>query len=247
VSDCGVEVVDLHYQYPDGTQALRGVSLCAAPGVALGIIGPNAAGKSTLLLHLNGFLTPTVGEVRIGGTSVTPETAAGIRAAVGVVFQDPDDQLFMPTVFEDGAFGPLNRGLPPDEVERRVAAALVRVGTGHLRDRPPYRLSGGEKRAVAMAAVLAGQPRVLVLDEPTSNLDPRGRRRLIGLLNSFEHTRIIAAHDLELVVEVCSRVVVLDAGRVVAEGPTHDLLNDEALMLAHGLERPHILRHSHPH
>jgi cobalt/nickel transport system ATP-binding protein len=164
-----------------------------------------------------------------------------------MVFQDPDDQLFMPTVGEDVAFGPLNAGLPPDQVELRVATALERVGMAHVRDRPPYRLSAGEKRAVAIATVLAMTPDILVMDEPSSNLDPRSRRGLIELLRSFEHTKILATHDLEMVVEVCDRVIVLDGGRVVADGPTAVLLNDEALMLAHGLERPHILRHHHPH
>jgi cobalt/nickel transport system ATP-binding protein len=153
----------------------------------------------------------------------------------------------MPTVFEDVAFGPLNAGLPAAEVEQRAAAALERVGMSHLKGRAPYRLSAGEKRAVSIATVLAMLPDVLVLDEPSSNLDPRGRRRLIEMLRSFEHTKIIATHDLELVVEVCTQVIVMDGGKIVAEGPTAELLNDETLMLAHGLERPHILRHVHPH
>jgi cobalt/nickel transport system ATP-binding protein len=163
------------------------------------------------------------------------------------VFQDPDDQLFMPTVSEDVAFGPANLGLASDEIERRVVAALERVGAARLRDRPPYELSAGEKRAVAIATVLAMEPAILVMDEPSTNLDPRGRRRLIDLLRSFEHTKIIATHDLEMVVDVCSRVIVLDEGRVVADGPTVETLNNEPLMLAHGLERPHSLRHHHPH
>jgi cobalt/nickel transport system ATP-binding protein len=242
-----VEVRDLGYTYPDSTEALRGVSFRATHGEALAVIGGNGAGKSTLLQNLNGYLMPTRGEVRIGDVPLTGGTAAAIRRSVGVVFQDPEDQLFMPTVFDDVAFGPLNLSLPPDEVERCVAAALARVGMAHLRDRPPYRLSAGEKRAVAIATVLAMSPGVLVMDEPSSHLDPRGRRRLIELLMSFEHTRIIATHDLELVVEVCPRVIVLDRGELVAEGPTADLLADESLMLAHGLETPHILRHRHPH
>ncbi|MFH1969234.1 MAG: ABC transporter ATP-binding protein [Verrucomicrobiota bacterium] len=242
-----VEVRDLHFAYPDGTDALRGVSFRITHGESVALVGANGAGKSTLLLHLNGYLTPTRGEVRIGETPLVRETVAAVRRAVGMVFQDPDDQLFMPTVFEDVAFGPLNAGLPPDEIEHRVVSALERVGMTHLRDRPPYRLSAGEKRAVAIATVLAMSPDVLVMDEPSSHLDPRGRRRLIELLKSFKHTKIIATHDLELVVELCSRVIVLDDGRVVAEGQTVELLNDEALMLAHGLERPHSLRHIHPH
>ena len=242
-----VEVRELMYAYPDGTEALRGVSFRIGHGCSVALVGANGAGKSTLLLHLNGYLPTTRGEVLIGDTAVTRETAVLARRAVGMVFQDPDDQLFMPTVAEDVAFGPLNAGLPPEQVERRVATALERVGMTHVRERPPYRLSAGEKRAVAIATVLAMSPDILVMDEPSANLDPRARRRLIELLLSFEHTRIIATHDLEMVVEVCSRVIVLDGGKVVADGPARDLLNDEALMLAHGLERPHILRHSHPH
>lgn len=238
-----VEVRDLIYAYPDGTEALKGVSFRIEHGCAVALVGANGAGKSTLLLHLNGYLPTTQGDVYIGDTAVTRETAALARRAVGFVFQDPDDQLFMPTVAEDVAFGPLNAGLPPEQVERRVADALERVGMTHVRERPPYRLSAGEKRAVAIATVLAMSPDILVMDEPSANLDPRARRRLIKLLLSFEHTRIIATHDLEMVVEVCSRVIVLDGGKVVADGPTRELLNDEALMLAHGLERPHSLRY----
>ena len=236
-----VEVRDLFFAYPDGTEALKGVSFRVEHGGAVALVGANGAGKSTLLLHLNGYLPTTRGEVRIGDTALTRETAPLARRAVGMVFQDPDDQLFMPTVAEDVAFGPLNAGLPADQVELRAATALARVGMAHVRDRPPYRLSAGEKRAVAIATVLAMTPDILVMDEPSSNLDPRARRRLIQLLQSFEHTKIIATHDLELVVEVCSRVIVLDGGRVVADGPTRDILSDESLMLAHGLERPHSL------
>jgi cobalt/nickel transport system ATP-binding protein len=242
-----VEVRDLAYSYPDGTEALRGLSFRIEHGAAVAVVGANGSGKSTLLLHLNGCVPATRGTVQIGDTLLTRETAAIVRRAVGLVFQDPDDQLFMPTVAEDVAFGPLNSGLPADQVEKRVAMALERVGMRHVRERPPYRLSAGEKRAVAIATVLAMSPDILVMDEPSSNLDPRARRRLIGLLQSFEHTRIIATHDLELVVEVCTRVILLDAGKVVADGPTQEVLEDEPLLLAHGLEQPHILRHSHPH
>lgn len=242
-----VEVKDLRFAYPDGTEALRGISFRLTHGECVAIVGGNGAGKSTLLQHLNGYLTPTQGEVWIGDAPLTPDTLAAARRSVGVVFQDPDDQLFMSTVFDDVAFGPLNQGWPAPEVERCALAALDRVGVAHLRNRPPYKLSGGEKRAVAIATVLALSPDVLVMDEPSSNLDPRARRRLIELLRTFGHTRIIASHDLELVVELCPRVIVMDRGLIVADGPTDVLLNDERLMLAHGLERPHILRHRHPH
>jgi cobalt/nickel transport system ATP-binding protein len=242
-----VEACEVRYAYADGTPALAGVSFRIPHGEAVAVAGSNGAGKSTLLLHLAGCLLPASGEVRLAGVALTAQTAARVRRAVGLVFQDPDDQLFMPTVGEDVAFGPLNAGLPPDEVERRVAWALGRVGMERVRDRPPYKLSAGEKRAAALAAVLALEPDVLVLDEPSSHLDPRGRRRLIDLLKAFEHTRILATHDLELALEVCTRVIVLDGGAVVADGPIRDVLDDEPLMLAHGLERPHSLRHHHPH
>ena len=242
-----LRVHDLKFSYPDGTEALRGVSFEVAQGEAVALVGANGAGKSTLLHHLNGYLTSVQGEVRVGTTPVTRKTATAVRRSVGMVFQDSDDQLFMPTVAEDVAFGPLNSGMAPDEVMPCIDAALERVGMSHLRDRPPYRLSAGEKRLVAIATVLVMRPDILVMDEPSSNLDPRARRRLIELLCSFDHARIIATHDLELAVEVCSRVIVIDAGRVVADGRTADLLDDESLMLSHGLERPHILRHTHPH
>jgi cobalt/nickel transport system ATP-binding protein len=242
-----VEVRDLAFAYPDGTEALRGVSFQVTHGECVAVIGGNGAGKSTLLQHLNGYLMPQHGDVRVGDFSLTPETAAMVRRSVGMVFQDPDDQLFMPTVIEDVAFGPLHSGLSAREVEERATSALERVGMAHLRARPPYKLSAGEKRAVAIATALSGEPDVLVMDEPSSNLDPRGRRRLMDLLRSFEHTRIIATHDLEMVVEICPRVIVLDAGRVMADGSAGEILGDEALMLRHGLEKPHSLRHHHPH
>jgi len=242
-----VEARDVHFTYPGGHEALRGVSFRITHGEAVAIVGPNGAGKSTLLLHLNGTLLPTRGEIRIGDDPVTRDTAARALRAVGMVFQDPDDQLFMPTVLEDVAFGPLNYGLSDEAAAERARSALDRVGMARVADEPPYRLSAGEKRAVSIAGVLAMSPDVLVMDEPSSHLDPRGRRRLMDLLKSFEHTRIVATHDLELVVEVCSRVILLDGGTVKAEGPAADILNDEPLMLAHGLERPHILRHRHPH
>jgi len=242
-----VEARDLWFTYPDGTEALRGVNFRITHGESVAIVGSNGAGKSTLLQHLNGCLMATRGEVRVGDFPLTRETLAAIRRTVGVVFQDPDDQLFMSTVFEDVAFGPLNAGLPPGEVEARAVAALERVGMPHLRERPPHKLSAGEKRAVAIATVLAMSPDILVMDEPSSNLDPRGRRRLIELLRTFDHTKIIVSHDLEMVVELCPRVIVLDGGAVAADGGTVEIFSDEPFMLAHGLERPHILHHLHPH
>ncbi len=247
MSHPAIAVHDLGYSYPGGPEALTSVSFDIAPGEAVALIGPNGAGKSTLLQHLNGGLRPTHGEIRLDGDVLDAATAPALRRRVGMVFQDPDDQLFMPTVLEDVAFGPLNFGLPPAEAERQAMSALERVGMGRLRDQAPYRLSAGEKRAVAIATTLALSPDILVMDEPSTHLDPRGRRRLMELLKSFDHTRLIATHDLELVVEVCTRVLVLDEGRMVASGPTAAILDNEPLMLAHGLERPHILRHRHPH
>ncbi len=233
-----VEVKDLQYTYPDGTAALRGVSFLLTHGEAVAIIGANGAGKSTLLLHLNGCLIPQAGTVRIGDFPLNKETLPYVRRTVGMVFQDPDDQLFMPIVYDDVAFGPLNLGLPPDEVDHLVLDSLATVGASHLKDRPPYRLSGGEKRAVAIASVLAMSPSILVMDEPTSSLDPKTRRQLIELLKTFKHTRIIATHDLDLVLDLCSRVIVFKEGRVVADGPTLDILQNEELLKSSSLEKP---------
>jgi cobalt/nickel transport system ATP-binding protein len=202
------------------------------------IVGANGAGKSTLLLHLNGHLLAAKGTLNVGGYPVTRKTVPIVRRAVGVTFQDPDDQLFMPTVFEDVAFGPLNLELPADEVERRVERALETVGAAHLRDRPPYRLSGGEKRAVAIATVLSMSPDILVMDEPTAGLDPRSRSRLIKLLGTFEHTKIIATHDLDMAFDLCERTLIMQQGRVLADGPTTTLLRDAQLLEKAGLEKP---------
>ena len=233
-----VEVADLHHTYPDGTVALRGLSFRIVHGEAVAVVGANGAGKSTLLLHLNGCLAPMAGTVRIGDTPLTRKTLPHVRRTVGMVFQDPDDQLFMPLVYDDVAFGPLNLGLPGADVERRVMSALATVGAAHLRDRPSHRLSVGEKRAVAIATVLAMSPSILVMDEPTSSLDPRTRRQVIQLLAGFAHTKIIATHDLDRALDVCSRAMVLEAGRVVADGPAGQILTDEALLQSSHLERP---------
>ncbi len=245
-----LEVKDLRYHYPDGKQALGGVTFCVEPGECLGIVGPNGAGKSTLLLHLNGLLPETDDAspaVWVHGLPVTRANAPEIHRRVGLLFQDPDDQLFCPTVFEDVAFGPSQLHVTGRPLEELVERSLRTVGLQGFGHRMPHHLSGGEKRRVCLAGVLACQPDVLVLDEPTSNLDPRGKRELKVLLASLPATRIIATHDLELVVELCGRVILLDEGKVMAEGSAHDLLGNEALMLSHGLEKPHILRHLHPH
>ncbi|MBI5445493.1 MAG: ABC transporter ATP-binding protein [Deltaproteobacteria bacterium] len=233
-----VEVNELRYAYPDGTQALRGISFRITHGESVALVGANGAGKSTLLLHLNGYLTPGQGRVRIGDFPLTSETVRDVRKTVGMVFQDPDDQLFMPTVYEDVAFGPLNLGLPAEEVEARVRKALETVGALHLKERPPYRLSGGEKRLAAIATVLSMSPDILVMDEPTSNLDPRARRQLIDLLKTFEHTKIIATHDLDLVLDLCDRTLVLREGQLTADGPTLAIFQDDQLLERGRLEKP---------
>jgi len=233
-----VEVKDLHYRYPDGTSALRGVSFRITHGEAVAIIGANGAGKSTLLLQLNGCLLPQAGTVRIGDLPLNRKTLLHVRRTVGMVFQDPDDQLFMPLVHDDVAFGPLNLGLPAEEVEERVESALATVGASHLKDRPPYRLSGGEKRAVAIASVLSMSPSILVMDEPTAALDPKTRRHLIQLLKTFNHTLIIATHDLDLVLDLCSRAIVFKEGLIVADGPTLEILQNQELLDSSSLEKP---------
>lgn len=233
-----VEAKNLRHVYPDGTVALDGVSFRITHGESVALIGANGAGKSTLLLHLNGYLSPTAGEVRIGDMPLTKATLPEIRRTVGMVFQEPDDQLFMPTVFDDVAFGPLNLGLPIAEVELRVIKALERVGAAHLRNKPPYRLSAGEKKRVAIATVLSMSPDILVMDEPTNGLDPCARRQLLALLREFSHTRIFTSHDLDMVLELCPRTIVLHNGKVEADGPTLDIFRDDALLARCRLERP---------
>ena len=245
-----IDIRDLRYTYPDGTVALHDVCLSVGPGECVGLLGPNGSGKSTLLRHLNGILPERLdGEptVFVGGRPLTAANLTAIRRDVGLLFQDPDDQLFCPTVFEDVAFGPQQFGLGGDALAARVGDALARAGIRGYEKRQPHHLSHGQKRRVCLAGVLACEPRVLVLDEPTSDLDPRGKRELKAVLRQIPATKLIATHDLELVVELCPRVIVMDEGRVVADGPTLSLLSDEALMLAHGLEKPHSLQHHHPH
>ncbi len=246
-----VEISNLSYRYPPrGRLALDGISFAVAPDECVAVLGPNGAGKSTLLLHLNGLLPEKLPEnpnLRIDGIPLTPETVHTVRQKVGLLFQDPDDQLISATVFEDVAFGPRQLGVDGPVLRSLVEHSLKLVGLGGFEDREPHRLSQGEKRRVCLAGVLACRPSVLVLDEPTSDLDPRGRRDFKQLLRNLPGAKIVATHDLELAVDLCSRVVILDEGRLVAQGPTVALLSDEALMLAHGLEKPHSLLHRHPH
>ncbi len=225
----------LRYAYPDGREALRGLSLTVGCGEKVALVGPNGAGKSTLLLHLNGLLRGE-GEVEVLGIPVIGEQIPRLRAEVGLVFQNPDDQLFSPTVFDDVAFGPLHMGLTAEEVRRRAAWALDQVGMAEAAPRMPHHLSLGERKRVAIATVLAMQPKLLLLDEPTAGLDPRARRGLIALLKELPQTMLVATHDMRLVAQLCERVVVMDEGQIVADGPADSLLYDAALMEAHGLE-----------
>jgi cobalt/nickel transport system ATP-binding protein len=233
-----IEIAHLHYAYPDGYEALRGIDLVVARGDKVALVGPNGAGKSTLMLHLNGIHEPSHGTVAVGGTLVERASLGRIRAEVGLVFQDPDDQLFSPTVRDDVAFGPLHMGLPETEIHERVERALAAVGMSGFERRLPHRLSLGQRKRVAMATVLSMDPSVMVFDEPSAGLDPRGRRELIGLLRRLPQTMLVATHDMRLVAEVLPRTVVLDDGHVVADGPTDRILADAPLLEAHGLEAP---------
>jgi cobalt/nickel transport system ATP-binding protein len=242
-ADSAIVVQGLTYAYAGAPPALQDVSFRVEPGESVGLVGPNGAGKTTLFLALSGVLPLRPGMARLGALDpARPAERKRLPARVGIVFQNSDDQIFNATVFDDVAFGPLNLGLPADEVRLRVAEALGRVGLADCAGRVPFHLSGGEKRRVALAGVLAMRPEILLLDEPSMYLDPRGRRELIGLLKGLPGTKVIAAHDLELVRATCARVLVLDRGRLVAEGPAERLLADAALMEAHGLEVPYSLR-----
>ena len=232
-------VEDVAFAYPDGHQALFGVDLRIEPGERVALLGPNGAGKTTLVLHLNGILRPGRGAITVAGLPVTKPNLREIRSRVGIVFQDPDDQLFMPTVGEDVAFGPRNLGLPEAEVTARVDAALEQVGMAGYADRPPHHLSFGQRRRVAVATVLSMHPEVLVLDEPSSNLDPAGRRELAEVLESLPVTLLMVTHDLPYAMQLCPRSVVLDGGVVVADGRTRDLLADQPLLARHRLELPY--------
>jgi cobalt transport protein ATP-binding subunit len=233
-----IVIEHLHYTYPDGTEALRGIDLRVAPGEKVAIVGPNGAGKSTLLLHLNGILGGGHGKVSVDGIVVEPASVKRIRAAIGLVFQDPDDQLFSPTIGEDVAFGPIHLGLPHEEIHHRVERALAAVGMSGTERRVPHHLSLGQRKRVSLATVLSMDPSILVFDEPTAGLDPRGRREVMGVLAQRDETLLVSTHDLAMVAEVMPRMAILDEGRVVADGRTATLLEDDALLEAHGLERP---------
>ena len=232
-----LQVEHLHYSYPDGHIALQDVSLNLYAGEKVALVGPNGAGKSTLMLHLNGILTGE-GTISIGGLALEKKNLPVIRAMVGLVFQNPDDQLFSPTVFEDVAFGPLHMGLPEAEVRERVATALRRVRMEAYAERLSHHLSVGEKKRISIATVLSMDPQILALDEPSAGLDPRARRGLIRLLHDLPLTMLVSTHDLRLVGELLPRMVVMDEGRIVADGPTAELMKDEGLLEAHGLEKP---------
>lgn len=239
-----LDVRGLCFAYPQSPAALDGVTFTVTEGERIALVGPNGAGKTSLFLCLCGVLVPQSGSALVAGLNVRdPIQRKRLPGQVGIVFQNPDDQLFSTTVLDDVAFGPLNQGLPADEVRKRAEEALGRVGLAGVEERVPWHLSGGEKRRVALAGVLAMRPRVLLLDEPSMFLDPRGRRGLIELLNAVGGTQVIASHDLELVLRTCSRVLLLDAGKLVADGPARTILADTKLMEAHGLEVPASLAH----
>lgn len=240
-----IEIKGLRYIYPDGTPALNGVDLEISVGETVGLLGPNGAGKSTLMLHLNGILGQSAdasadgwGEIKIHGLPVDKKNLKEIRSKVGLVFQDPEDQLFLATTFDDMAFGPLNMGLLPDEVKARVKKALTEVDMLEAVSKSAHHLSLGEKKRVALATVLSMEPEILVIDEPTSNLDPRARRHLIELLKTFKQTKLIATHDMGFVWALCDRAVIIDGGQVIADGPVKKLLADKDLLERHGLELP---------
>jgi cobalt/nickel transport system ATP-binding protein len=233
-----VEFKNISFRYPDGTEALRGINFRITHGESVGVVGANGAGKSTLLQHMNGYLMPTLGTVTIGDLTLTAKTRREIRKKVGIVFQNPDDQLFMPTVFDDVAFGPLNLGMDEATVRERVHQALTMVHSLDLRDKPPHHLSAGQKSAVAIAAVMAMGPDILAMDEPAANLDPRSRRLLIELLKTFRHSKIIASHDLDLILDVCERCIVIGGGKVVADGPSAEILSNRTLLEENSLELP---------
>ena len=226
---------DVHYIYPDGTKALKGVTFTITHGERVALLGLNGSGKSTLILHTNGLLLPSQGEVNVGDTPVTAKTAPQIRRCVGLVFQNPDDMLFMPTIYDDVAFGPRNMSLPEKEVNRRVNEALSSVGLSGVENKTAFQLSGGQRRSAAIASVLSMEPDILVLDEPTANLDLKARANLIRILDSFHHTILLATHDLEIARVLCPRSILLSDGKVIADGPTENVI--ESFIVSEGLHR----------
>jgi cobalt/nickel transport system ATP-binding protein len=243
-----IQIQGLSYSYGGGRAVLEDIEFDVADGERVALVGPSGAGKSTLLMHLNGLLPdrlpgdPDRASVVIGGIPIRKSSVAEVRRMVGFVFQDPDDQLFCPTVREDVGFGPLNLGLPRDEVFERISQSLKQVGLAGFENRSTLQLSTGERKRVCLAGVLACHPEVLVLDEPFANLDPRARRGLVEILREFSGAQVIATHDLEFVVELCDRVIILDDGAIKAAGPVRDVLSDEVLIARHGLEVPWALR-----
>ncbi|MFH0965456.1 MAG: ATP-binding cassette domain-containing protein [Planctomycetota bacterium] len=241
----GIDLEEVQYTYRDGTRALAGVTASILPGRRVGIVGPNGAGKSTLLLAIAGVLDHQ-GRIRVGDTEVSRANLKTVRSAVGLVFQDADDQLFMPTVMEDVAFGPLNMGVGPEDALARSHEALDEVGLSPLAQKAPYNLSGGQKKLASIATVLSMRPGVLALDEPSGALDHRSRRAVIEALRGFQVTQLIATHDLELLVELADEVIVLDAGKLVVQGDARRVLADRSTLARHGLEAPHSLLHLAP-
>lgn len=237
-----IELKDVSFRYPDGHQALEDISFLLGHGESVGVVGANGAGKSTLLSLLTGIQFPQTGSVRVGDLPVNKNTLSEIRRSVGLVFQEPDDQLFMTSVYDDVAFGPRNYKLDEAEVEKRVIEALEEVGIPHLKDRPPYKLSGGEKKLAAIASVISMKPDILIMDEPTASLDPKARRKIMNILIGFSHTKIITSHDLDMIMAMCSRTIVLKKGKIAADGNTAEILSDERLMDDCGLEIPLALQ-----
>ncbi len=233
-----LQVTHLTFAYPDGTLALRDVTLTIDNGEKVGLIGGNGAGKTTLLLHLNGCFHPQSGDIVLDGVRLTKKSCEYFKQRVGLVFQNPDDQLFCSRLYDDVAFGPTNQGLTQEVVAAKVSDTLRMLGVWDLRDKPPYRLSQGQKRFGALGSVLSMEPAILTMDEPTSDLDPKNRRMLIGLLEKLDNTIIAASHDLDFIWDTCSRTIVLQQGGIVADGPTKSLLSSEELMTACGLELP---------
>ena len=234
-----IAVTDLNFTFPDGTPALRNVDIHIHPAERVALLGPNGAGKTTLILHMNGIHMPQQGTVAVSGLTLTQANVMEIRRRVGIVFQDPDDQLFMPTVQDDVEFGPRNLGLEGDALDERVGHALGLMDVADLAHRPPNHLSFGQKRRVAIAGVLAMEPEILVLDEPTSNLDPASRRELASALQSLKTTQLIVTHDLPFAYEMCDRSIIMDQGQVVVSAPTQEILADESLLRRHRLELPY--------